>query len=114
MTLPKMELKVSFGTIPMLIEADYSSFEDFYKNEKHNIYSKILDVFDEILKENIKESKLLVVARIDGVIFDTDFKITKDNKDLLIKTVMPYFEEIEEYETCQRIKELLSCLSLGV
>lgn len=116
MRYPKLplihEVKTSFGTVPMLIKKNYSSFDDFYKHEKHNIYNEILNIFDDILKGNIKESKLLVIARIDGVIFNTDFKINRNNTSLLTETIIPYFEQLEEYETCQRVKELLSCLEV--
>jgi len=93
---------------PMVIEKNYSSFEEFYKNEKRSIYIKIIDVFEDIIKENIKERKLLVVANIDGCVFDTNFLVSKIDKTLLTGTVSSYFEQLEEYETCNRIAKLCS------
>jgi hypothetical protein len=97
--------------VPIVIDNDYSSFHEFYSKEKRVIYKKIIDVFEEILKENIKEKKLLVIARIDGVSFDTDFQIDRDNKKLLTDVIIPYFEEIEEYELCSKIITIISELN---
>jgi hypothetical protein len=105
----KMEIKTSYGTIPMLIENDYPNFIDFLKNEKYGIYHKILEAF-ELMMTNNNIKKLLVVAKVEGVTFNTEFNINKNNIELLSKTVMPYFVKIEDYESCIRIQKL--CLEL--
>jgi hypothetical protein len=96
------------SSIALVIENNYSNFQEFYTNEKHQIYSKIIDIYEEILKGNIDSQKLIVVGKIEGCTFDTDFEINKDNQRLLIDVIIPYFEKIEEYETCKKILELRS------
>lgn len=105
-----MELKTSFGVIPMLIENDYPNFIEFLKNEKYGIYHKILEAFELMMTTNNDIKKLLVVAKVEGTVFHTGFNINKNNIELLSKTVMPYFESIEDYESCARIQKL--CLEL--
>ena len=101
------KLKTSSNTISMIIDIEYPTFKKFYDNEKHNIYIKIVDLFEKVIEENI-EKNLLVVAKIDGDVFDTTFDISKSNKKLFTEKISPYFESIEEYEVCEKIKELLS------
>jgi single-stranded DNA-specific DHH superfamily exonuclease len=104
------ELKTSFGTIPMLIENDYPNFIEFLKNEKYGIYHKILEAFELMITTNNDIKKLLVVAKVEGVTFYTGFNINKNNIELLSETIMPYFEKIEDYESCNRIHKL--CMEL--
>lgn len=105
-----MELKTSFGVIPMLIDKDYPNFIEFLKNEKYGIYHKILEAFELMITTNNDIKKLLVVSKVEGTIFNTEFNINKNNIKLLSETVMPYFEKIEDYESCSRIQKL--CLEL--
>lgn len=93
-------------TISLTIDTEYSTFSEFLRNEKHKIYTKIIDAFEDIIKNNIKEKILIVSARAEGTVFNTRFEISEKSKDMLKETISPYFEKIEEYETCSRISEL--------
>lgn len=96
------------SSIALVIENNYSNFQEFYKNEKRQIYNKIIDIYENTLKENIDCQKLIVIGKIDGCTFDTDFEINKDNQYLLTDVIIPYFEKNEEYEICKKILELHS------
>lgn len=92
--------------IPLVIENEYSDFNDFCQKEKHLICSKILESFEEMLNTDGLDKKLFVVATVGGITFDTEFHISKNNMDLLTKTVGDYFKNNEEYEYCDRIQKL--------
>jgi hypothetical protein len=95
-------------SVALVIENNYPNFQEFYKNEKRQIYSKIIDVYEDILKGNKNTQKLVVIGKIEGCTFDTDFEINKDNQYLLTDVLIPYFEKIEEYEICKKILKIHS------
>mgnify|MGYP000957225208 CR=1 FL=1 len=89
----------------MNIKKNYHSFSEFYNNEQHNIYLKLVETFEFSLKENIGK-KLIVIAKINNITFDTTFEINKNNIDLLESIINPYFEKLNEFEICIRIRNL--------
>lgn len=93
--------------IKFMIDEDYPNFKNFYKNSKEIIYRKIVDVFIN-MKSPEDEILLTVYARIDGCEFDTDFIISKSKSDWMKKVINPFFEEIEDYETCGKIFKFCS------
>lgn len=99
--------KTKEEVIPLIIEQNYSTFQDFYKNEKPKIYKKIAEIFEDSLRQD-NEVKLLVLAKVNGIIFDTTFTISKNSRSLLTDNVIPYFEQTEEYEICGRLLKILS------
>jgi hypothetical protein len=99
-----------FGFERLLIEKNYDDFPSFYKESKDIIYRKIIDTF-ESAKASGKETQILIVtARIENQPFDTDFPIIKSDPGLLMR-IIPYFESIEDYETCGKIMKLYSELA---
>jgi len=97
------------NSIPFVIENEYPNFIDFLKNEKYKIYQEIIKSFEEIVKTN-DSKKLIIVAKVEDVMFDSTFDISKKNIKLLSETVNSYFESIEDYESCDRIYKL--CLEI--
>lgn len=92
----------SGNTVPLIIEENYPTFQDFYQKEKPTIYKKIAEIFEDSVRQDI-EMKLIVLAKINGTIFDTTFLISKNNASLITDKVIPYLEEIEEYEICEKL-----------
>lgn len=97
----------SGNTVPLIIEENYSTFQDFYQKEKPTIYKKIAEIFEDSVRQDI-EMKLIVLAKVNGSVFDTTFLISKDNESLITEKVIPYLEEIEEYEICGRLLKVRS------
>lgn len=96
--------------IPFVIETSYPTFHEFYEKEKHLIYQKIVEAYEEMVSANDGDKILLIVAKAKGTTFDTKFQISKDNVQTLLTVISPYFEELEEYEYCARIVRLHSKL----
>lgn len=87
-------------------EGRYSDFTDFYDLNKTDIYKSIVDLFIEFNTTKTKTLSLHITAKIKGLDWDTEFTFHKDETIILTRDVMPYFEKIEDYETCQKIKNL--------
>lgn len=96
--------------IPFVIETEYPSFHIFYEKEKHLIYEKIVEAYEQMITENAGNKTLLIIAKAKGTTFDTKFQISKDNAQTLLGVISPYFEQLEEYEYCGRIQRLYSKL----
>lgn len=99
------EAKEFTKEVTLLIDIDYPDFRSFYKNSKDIIYRKITDLFLE-LKSPDDEILLTVSARVDGCDFNSDFLISKTKEEWLKSGVKKYFEEIEDYETCNKIMKV--------
>lgn len=88
------------------LDGFYKDFTDFYGKNKETIYRSILNLFVE-LKTTTKDSlTLMVTAKIKGLEWDTDFTFSKKDAKSLIRDVMPFFEQNEDYETCSEIIKL--------
>jgi hypothetical protein len=92
--------------IKLEIKDNYNDFTEFYDANKGTIYKSILDVFEELKTSRKKTLSLLVVSEIGGLEWDTEFNFSKSQNKILVRDVMPYFEQIEDYETCSKIKNL--------
>lgn len=84
----------------------YNSFEHFYSEAKPEIYKAIVDVFDEFNKTNKEYITISLSAAISTVNWDTEFTFTKDQYFVMKRDILPYFEENEDYEMCDRIMKL--------
>ncbi len=101
------EAKEFTKEVKLVIDEEYPDFKTFYKNSKDVIYRKITDIFLNL--ETPKDEILLTVfACIDGFNFDSDFLISKSKEDWLKTGINKYFEEIEDYETCDKIMKSCS------
>lgn len=81
----------------------YHDFSDFYDENKTEIYKSIIELFADF-KNNKKKSQILQIsAKIKGLDWDTEFIFKRDEIIILTRDVMPYFEKIEDYETCSEI-----------
>lgn len=98
--------------IVLTIDGNFQDFTDFYDDNKEVIYKNILVLFDSLLTSPQPTLSLSVVARIRGLEWDTEFNFSKKDKETLLKDVMPYFEQSEDYETCSKIIELHKQLTL--
>jgi len=91
----------------LIFKGKYRDFQDFYDINKETIYKSIVEIF-----ENFKETKkaeelsLRVAARIKGLEWDTKFDFKRTESIVLTRDIIPYFEQIEDYETCCQIYKL--------
>ena len=79
-------------------------------NKKNEIKFTINFIYKKwILK---KKLTLFVSAKIRGLEWDTEFNFHKEESVVLKRDLMPFFEEIEDYETCNEINNLYKELTL--
>jgi hypothetical protein len=104
-----MPIKKSISPIPfkeLKIKGRYNEFKDFYDTNKGLIYKSIIEVFHEFKKTRKKSLSLNISAKIKGLEWDTEFNFSRNETIVLKRDVMPFFEEIEDYETCSEILNL--------
>lgn len=82
---------------------NYDTFDDFYEEHKSGIYESIIRVFEEF--KNTKKNFLTInlSATISGVSWNSDFNFMREQFFVLKRDILPYFEEEENYEMCNRI-----------
>jgi len=98
--------------ITLTIEGNYKDFKDFYDNNKEVIYRGIVETFEGMKTDRRKKLTLLVLGKICDFEWDTEFHFSKTDTKTLLRDVMPFFEQIEDYETCFEIKKLHDCLTI--
>jgi hypothetical protein len=90
----------------------YNDFTDFYDDNKTEIYKSIIELFGEFKNSRKKSLNLQISAKIRGLDWDTEFNFKRDETIILTRDVMPYFENIEDYETCSEIISLKKDLTI--
>lgn len=88
------------------LEKDYPTYQDFYDHEQHHIYRSVMDVFSGFRYTEKEELILKVYAKIDGIDWDTQFNFKRSDVNVLERDLIPYFELNEDYEMCNKIKNL--------
>lgn len=88
------------------LKGKYDNFPHFYNHNKEIIYKTIIDVFDAFKKRKSNNLLLVIHAKIDEISWKTEFNFNRKESIILTRDIMPYFEDIEDYETCNRIKNL--------
>jgi hypothetical protein len=93
------------------IKGKYSGFTDFYDINKVKIYKNIINLFGN-LKNKEKNNLILVLsAKIMDLDWETELKFNRQEIIVLIRDLIPYFESVEDYETCGEIHNLYLELS---
>jgi hypothetical protein len=107
-----MLIKNSETSIKKLsIKGKYSGFTDFYDINKVKIYKNIINLFGN-LKNKEKNNLILVLsAKIMDLDWETELKFSRQEIIVLIRDLIPYFESVEDYETCGEINNLYLELS---
>jgi len=96
----------------IIIDKNYSDFQTFYKNEKRTVYLGYIDAFEML--NNLKCELIPITVRylIEEQEFTTHLKAERSNQNRLIENILPFFEQLEEYETCSKIVKLHKLISL--
>jgi hypothetical protein len=97
----------SLGRKKITLKGEYKEFKDFYSVNKIIIYRNIIKLLEKFKDDTKEELILSINSRISGADWDTELKFERSTlKITLVDDLMPYFEEMEEYETCMEIKNL--------
>ena len=85
----------------------YNDFKDLYNTNRDGIYRGVLDIYTEFKNNSRKRVLTLLVSTDMGVLsWDTEFSFKKLDYEILIKQILPYYEDNEDYEKCAEIKNL--------
>ena len=82
------------------INLNFTSFSTFFENSKGTIYTSMINSYIDLYDKKIKSKILLVNAKIDNQNFTTEFNISVNLPNIIVDIIIPYFEEIENYEMC--------------
>jgi hypothetical protein len=93
------------------IKGKYSEFTDFYDTNKVKIYKNIINLFGTFKNKDKNELILVLSAKIMDLDWETELKFGRQEITVLIKDLIPYFESVEDYETCGEIHNLYLELS---
>lgn len=84
-------------------DGDYDSFESFYNENKSEIYESIVSMFEEFKTTPKNILTINMKSTINGIFWNSDISFDKSQFFILKRDILPYFEEVEEYEICNRI-----------
>lgn len=93
------------------LEGNYIDFTDFYDENKELIYKSIIELYKESLTTKKKTLTLFLSTKLSGLDYDTVFNFSKDDPIVLKRDIIPYFEQIENYEICGEVNVLYNTLT---
>jgi hypothetical protein len=94
---------------PLILHIDLKnqSVSNWLKENKYTIFSEIVRYSSKIIIENIDVIQAIIISNsYDNIVFI----IKKENVKNSLEKAMNYFLEIEEYEKCSEIRDLLNKL----
>jgi hypothetical protein len=90
----------------LTIIEEYDNFETFISESREIIYKKMIDMYERIKDPPYNPLVLTISATIDDHPFESNFHINRDTTELLINSIIPFFESTEEYEICDKVLKL--------
>jgi len=88
------------------IDGIYEDFPTFYEINKRIIYDSIYGTFYGLINVTNKNLILRLHAIIDNADYETEFDLKRDDIIILMRDLIPFYEELEDYEMCDKIKNL--------
>ena len=89
---------------------NYDSISDLFNDARPLIFAKIIIVFNELLSNDEVSSGISVDSNVNGQKCHMFFGFDKNQPEILIKVILPYYKEMEEYEMCAEILKLYNKL----
>ena len=90
------------------IDLGNQSLQAWLIANRYIIYSELVRFSEKLLKEDLDVIEAVLVSNLsDNVVF----VLEKKNVHITLEKAMAYFLEIEEYEQCAKIKNLLILIS---
>lgn len=95
----------------LIFKKKFKSYGQFHSENKEKIYKTIIDLFKEFNIVKNKTLSMTISANIENIEWNTELIFNRDESYILKKDVMPFFEKIEDYETCSEIINLSKSLT---
>lgn len=90
----------------LILEGDAETFDEFMDNNREKIYRGIIEIFKNLKDSKRKKFILHLDTQIGTFAWNTDFEFTIEEAVVLYRDVLPYYQDIEDYETCQEVLDL--------
>lgn len=95
----------------LIFKKKFKSYNHFHTENREKIYKSIVDLFQEFQFVKNKTLTVSISANIENIEWSTELTFNRDEFHILKKDVMPYFEDIEDYETCSKIVSITKSLT---
>jgi hypothetical protein len=90
----------------LVIKESYKNFGLFYNENKTIIYKSIVNLFNSLKRRDKQNLVLILSAKINGLQWETELKFNRKESFVLVRDILPYFEDNEDYEFCSEINTL--------
>lgn len=97
--------------ILLTIDNEYGTFEEFYTDNQYEIFKKFIDLFKMMSGSKKNIFSLCISWKVKNTEINTEYQYDRTSIIMLKDVLLPYFEEIEEYEICADILKLYNTLS---
>ena len=101
-----MDENIIISGLTLKFKTVYDDYGTFMEETRDPIYRTILKAFKK-LKDRNKVS-VNVFAMVEELEFESELEFTKENLNILIDVIIPYFEDREEYEICAEVMKIHS------
>ena len=94
---------------PMVLHIDLGnqSLTSWMRENKYFIHSELVRYAEKLIEDNLNEVQALMLSNLsDNVVFI----LKKENIYITLEKAMEYFLDIEEYEQCATIRDLLTLM----
>lgn len=95
----------------LIFKKKFKSYNQFHSENREKIYKSIVDLFHEFQLVRNKTLSVSISANIENIEWSTELTFNRDESYILKKDVMPFFEDIEDYETCSKILSITKNLT---
>ena len=92
--------------ITLNIYVKYSGLEDFLETNKRTIFLNFIEIFRKMTVIEKPIISLCIIWNTDEIVMKTTYQVDKSDINILNEILLPYFLDIEDYETCSEIKLL--------
>jgi hypothetical protein len=99
------------STTTLTITTSYPNYPTFYKSEKKQIYLGYIETFKKLAISKDKDKQFIVMYLIEEMRFTTNLVVDRNKVGVLKSHILPFFEQLEEYEICEEIIELYNSLN---
>ena len=89
----------------------YKEISDFIRDEKDLLFSTIIESIEEACKTNLKT---ILIAEFDIVGDVMTIEIEENDWSESLHVALYYYEEIEKYEKCSKIRNLIDDIYGGI
>jgi hypothetical protein len=81
---------------------------EWIHENKYIVFSELVRYSEKLIKSDLDNINAIMISNLaDNIVFI----LRKESIDLTLKNAMAYFLEMEEYEQCGKIRDLLILIS---